>query len=140
LPEPYWAPISTIVVMQSSLGASWAVSWRRLVGTMLGSVVGAALAMIAPRNFWLFVAGVAALGAVCRLARLDRVAYRFAGVTLAIVLLISREQHQWIMAAHRCIEVSIGIAAALAVTALWPDHVPQKVARTRSSGRGASPR
>ena len=31
LPEAYWAPISTLIVMQSTLGAAWTVSKDRLV-------------------------------------------------------------------------------------------------------------
>ena len=33
IPEAYWATISTIIVMQSTLGAALTVSWQRLAGT-----------------------------------------------------------------------------------------------------------
>src|SRR2546430_9513626 len=48
LPEAYWAPITTMVITQSSLGAAFAVSWQRFVGTFLGAAVGA----IVGRFFW----------------------------------------------------------------------------------------
>ena len=35
LPEAYWAPITTLVITQSSLGAARTVSWHRFVGTAL---------------------------------------------------------------------------------------------------------
>jgi hypothetical protein len=41
LPEPFWAPVTTLVITQSSLGAAFDVSWQRFVGTALGAVVGA---------------------------------------------------------------------------------------------------
>src|SRR2546428_9712585 len=41
LPEAYWAPITTMVITQSSLGAAFAVSWQRFVGTFLGAAGGA---------------------------------------------------------------------------------------------------
>src|SRR5262245_38649670 len=44
LQESYWAPITTLVITQSSLGAALAVSWHRFVGTALGAVVGAIVA------------------------------------------------------------------------------------------------
>ena len=44
LPEAYWAVITTIVVMQSTLGASLLISTRRLAGTALGAAMGALLA------------------------------------------------------------------------------------------------
>jgi uncharacterized membrane protein YgaE (UPF0421/DUF939 family) len=46
LPEPYWATISTIVAVQSSLVASWNLSWRRFAGTALGAAMGAALGLL----------------------------------------------------------------------------------------------
>jgi hypothetical protein len=36
LPEAYWAPISAVVVTQSTLGAAWTISRQRLVGTAVG--------------------------------------------------------------------------------------------------------
>ena len=40
LPEPYWATVTTIVIMQSTLGAAWSVSKQRFVGTALGAATG----------------------------------------------------------------------------------------------------
>src|SRR5580658_10791842 len=44
LPASYWAPITTLVITQSSLGAAFAVSSQRFIGTVLGAVVGGAAA------------------------------------------------------------------------------------------------
>src|ERR1700689_3289994 len=44
LPEAYWATISTLVVMQSTLGAALPVSVQRFAGTLIGAVAGAAAA------------------------------------------------------------------------------------------------
>jgi uncharacterized membrane protein YccC len=43
LPEPYWAAVTTIVIMQSTLGAAWTVSKQRFAGTTLGAAMGALL-------------------------------------------------------------------------------------------------
>jgi uncharacterized membrane protein YccC len=40
LPESYWAAVTTIVIMQSTLGAAWTVSKQRFAGTGLGAVMG----------------------------------------------------------------------------------------------------
>src|ERR1039458_2285742 len=40
LPEDYWASISALIVMQSSVGATVSASWTRLAGTAVGAVVG----------------------------------------------------------------------------------------------------
>lgn len=121
LKESYWAPITSIVITQSSLGAAFAVSSQRFVGTMLGALLGALVANYSDHRGLLFGICVFALGILCGLTRVDMNAYRFGGVTLAIVLLVPRTHGPWYVAIHRSIEVAIGIAAALAFSLLWPE-------------------
>ena len=56
--------------------------------------------------------------------RLERTAYRYASVTLTIIVLIPRANRAWIVALHRFIEVSVGIIVALLVVAIWPERSP----------------
>ena len=56
--------------------------------------------------------------------RLEKTAYRYASITLTIIVLIPRSGAPWIIALHRFLEVSVGIIVALAVVALWPEHQP----------------
>jgi uncharacterized membrane protein YccC len=121
-PDAYWAAVSTIVVMQSTLGAAVKVSGQRLAGTALGAAAGALIGTYFPPNAIVFGTGVFVLGAVCAALNLDRAGYRFAGITLAIVLLIGRGGPAWLVAIHRFVETSIGIAVGLVITALWPEH------------------
>jgi uncharacterized membrane protein YccC len=121
LPEAYWAPITTLVITQSSLGAALTVSWRRFVGTVLGASVGAFVASRFGPHVLVFGTGVFVLGLLCAATRADRSAYRFGGVALAIVLLVPRSGSAWQIALHRCAEVSIGIGVALLLTVVWPD-------------------
>lgn len=121
LPEAYWAPITTIVVTQSSLGAALAVSWQRFFGTALGALVGAMIASHFGPNMLVFGISVLLLGLLCAWVRADWSAYRFAGITLAIVELIPRADPAWKTAFHRFAEVSIGIAVALMFAAVWPE-------------------
>ena len=122
LPEAYWAPITTIVITQSSLGAALKVSWQRFVGTALGAVVGAIVASHFGPHVLVFGASVFMLGLLCPLVLADRSAYRFGGITLAIVLLIPRAGPAWEIAFHRFAEVSIGIGVALILTLIWPER------------------
>ena len=46
-------------------------------------------------------------------------AYRFAAITLSVVLLIAHTRPPWVVATHRFVEVFLGIAVAQLVTALW---------------------
>ncbi len=119
LPEAYWATITTLIIMQSTLGAALAVSEQRFAGTALGAVMGALLTTYFGSNLIVFGLGVFVIGLICAALRLED-AYRLASVTLAIVMLIAHTKQAWIVAAHRFIEVSVGIAVGLALTALWP--------------------
>jgi len=120
MPESYWAAITTLIVMQSTLGAAWTVSKQRFIGTAVGAASGWLLASYCEPGIIVFGVAIFALGLVCPILRLDQSAYRFAGVTLAIVILLERGRPPYLIAVHRFVEVSLGIAVALALAALWP--------------------
>ena len=122
MPEAYWAAVTTLIVMQSTLGAALTVSWKRLVGTALGACVGALVTTYFPPKALVFGAVVFAIGLISATLHLDRTAYRFASITLAIVMLIRRTNPAWVVATHRFAEVSVGIVVGLALTALWPER------------------
>ncbi|MEY2395845.1 MAG: hypothetical protein QOF94_2190, partial [Acidobacteriaceae bacterium] len=54
LPEAYWAPISTLIGMQSTLGASLPISMQHFAGTAIGAAVGAVTATYFHENVWAF--------------------------------------------------------------------------------------
>src|SRR5258708_13701269 len=82
LPEAYWAPITTLVITQSSLGAALAVSWQRFVGTALGAMVGAIVASYFVPGGLILAASIFILGLLSAALHADRSAYRFGGITL----------------------------------------------------------
>jgi len=122
LPEAYWAAIATLVVMQSTLAATLLISVERIAATALGAVTAALLATYFTGNVLLFAVAVFVLGLLCTSFRMEKSAYRYASVTLAIIMLIPRSNPAWIVAVHRFFEVSVGILVALSVTAVWPEH------------------
>ncbi len=124
LPEAYWAAITTIIITQSTLGAAWTLSKQRLAGTAMGATAGALLTTYLGSNVAAFGAGVFLLGVICALVHVERNAYRYAGITLAIVMLVAHTQPAWIIAVHRFIEISIGIAVGLILTLLWKPSQP----------------
>src|SRR5467141_805507 len=130
LPESYWAAITTLIVMQSALGTTLPIARRQFAGTAVGAGLGAALVTSFAPSILRFGAGIFLLGLICAALshanrqlrdRLDRTAYRYAGISLAIVMLIAHSESVWVVAVHRFIEVSIGIVVALAMTVLWPE-------------------
>lgn len=118
LPESYWAPISAIVIIQSTINPR-TVAWQRFAGTALGAALGALVATFFSSSALVYGVAVLVCGLLCAVLRLDG-AYRFAAITLSIVLLIAHQRPAWIVASHRFVEVSVGIAVALAVAQLWP--------------------
>jgi len=122
LPATYWAPITTLVITQSSVGAAFTVSSQRFIGTVLGAVVGGAMASYFGPHALVFGICVFILGLLCALTRSGPSAYRFGGVTLAIVVLIPRSDSAWLVAFHRFAEVSIGIGVALLLAVVWPER------------------
>ena len=117
LPEFYWAPISTIVILLSTIDPL-TLAWQRFVGTALGAVVGAVIATFFSPSWWIYGLGIFVCGILSAVLRLAS-AYRFAAITLSIVLLIAHSRPPWVVAVHRFVEVSLGIAVALAVTLVW---------------------
>jgi uncharacterized membrane protein YgaE (UPF0421/DUF939 family) len=124
LPEAYWAAITSLIVMQSTLGDTLTVSGQRFAGTAMGAAAGAFISQHFGPSPVAFGAGVFALGGICLLLHLGRAASALASVTLALVVLVARSDSGWSLALHRFVEVSLGIVVALALTFLWPEHTP----------------
>src|SRR6202140_5806501 len=58
MPEAYWAAIATLVVMQSTLGATLTLSLERIVATGVGASVGALEANYFAANLVAFMLAV----------------------------------------------------------------------------------
>lgn len=118
LPEFYWAPISTIVILLSTADPL-KLAWQRFAGTAVGAALGALVAIFFSPNWIVYAAAIFICGLLCSLLRLSS-AYRFAAIALSIVLLIAHTRPPWIVAIDRFVEVSLGIAVALLIAKLWP--------------------
>jgi uncharacterized membrane protein YgaE (UPF0421/DUF939 family) len=109
-PEYYWAPISTVIIMQSTIHPLQG-AWQRFVGTALGAAFGATVASYVGHTAIIYAAGIFICGILAAVLRAWS-AYRVAAITFSIVVLISRGP-AWVFAWHRFLEVSLGIAVAL---------------------------
>ena len=118
LPEFYWAPISTIVILLSATDQQ-ALAWQRFAGTAMGAALGALIATFLHPNLAIYGLGLFVCGFLCTILRIGT-AYRFAAITLTIILLIAHTRPPWVVGLHRFVEVSLGIAVALAVARVWP--------------------
>ncbi|MGA8646741.1 MAG: FUSC family protein [Candidatus Sulfotelmatobacter sp.] len=121
LPEYYWAPISAIVIIESTIDPR-TVSWQRFAGTALGAALGALVATFFPPKALVYAVAIFLCGVLCALLRL-RGAYRFTAITLSIVVLVAHQRPAWFVASHRFVEVSLGIAVGLGLAEVWPRRV-----------------
>lgn len=117
MPEFYWAPISTIVILLSTINPL-TLAWQRFAGTALGAFLGAVIATNFHANWIVYGGGIFLCGLLSAILRVGS-AFRFAAITLSIVLLITHTSPPWIVAVHRFLEVSIGIAVALLASLIW---------------------
>jgi uncharacterized membrane protein YccC len=122
LPEAYWAVIATLVVMQSPLSSTVPLAVQRIVASALGALLGIIESTYFGANLVAFALTIFVLGLLSMAFRLERVGYSYAGMTLAIIVLIPRPEAPWIAAIHRFAEVSLGILVALAVVAVWREE------------------
>jgi uncharacterized membrane protein YgaE (UPF0421/DUF939 family) len=122
MPEAYWAVIATLVVMQSPLSSTVPLAIQRIVASALGASLGAIESACFGANLVAFALTIFVLGLISSAFRLERVGYSYAGMTLAIIVLIQRPEAPWIAAVHRFAEVSLGILVALAVVAVWREE------------------
>jgi uncharacterized membrane protein YccC len=119
LPQGWWAVITAILVVQTSVGGSFKAALDRLWGTIAGAVYGAIVAVAIPHTTSIGLA-VAIVVAILPLAYLAAVnaAFRVAPVTALIVLLpiYGHAGNPLVSAGERIFEIIIGNVVALAVT------------------------
>lgn len=121
LHDGYWGAISAIIVMQSNMGATVTASRDRLLGTLIGALLGFSFSLFGVLP-WNYILAVLAAVIVCGLLGL-RSSARLAGVTITIIMLVQKAASRWDLALDRVGEVVLGIVVALAVTTLvLPDR------------------
>lgn len=121
LRDGYWGSISAIIVLQSNMGATVSASRDRILGTVIGAILGFSFSLFGTLP-WNYILAVLAAVLVCGLLGL-RASSRLAGVTITIIMLVQTTGSHQTIALHRVIEVVLGIVVALAVTTLvFPDR------------------
>ncbi len=121
LHDGYWGSISAIIVLQSNFGSTVNASRDRILGTLIGTILGFAFSLFGTLP-WNYILAVLAAVIVCGLLGL-RSSSRLAGVTITIIMLVQKAGPRWSLALDRVGEVVLGIVVALLVTTLvFPDR------------------
>ncbi|MGB7547036.1 MAG: FUSC family protein [Terracidiphilus sp.] len=121
LHDGYWGAISAIIVLQSYFGSTITASRDRILGTVIGAVLGFSFSLFGALP-WNYILAVFAAVVLCGLLGL-RSSSRLAGVTITIVMLVQKTGSHWTVALDRVGQVVLGIVVALGVaTLIFPDR------------------
>ena len=113
-PQGFWAVMTAILVTQANVGASLGLAVDRLLGSLLGVIVGGAVALaIADHQSWKYLA-LALTVLVLAFFSARRPPFRIACVTAAIVILGDpRFGPPLSSAGYRMLEVTIGASISV---------------------------
>jgi uncharacterized membrane protein YccC len=121
LPQGFWAVITSVIVMQSSVGGSLKAAVDRLIGTIAGALLGGLVSVAVPHaGAWSLAAALGlALAPLALLAALYP-SFRIAPVTAVIVLLTpgAGSTSPVAFTIDRIVEISLGCIVGLAVALL----------------------
>jgi uncharacterized membrane protein YgaE (UPF0421/DUF939 family) len=127
LPQPYWAAVGAVIVMQSEFNATLKVA---LVGTSIGAVVAIRFAQVIQGNIAAFAVAVVVTVLVCSALKLEE-SQRLAASTVALIMLLGHPQARWLAGIQRFLEVSFGIIVSVLVARfIWPAHSRQMAQKT----------
>ncbi|HEY3813802.1 MAG TPA: FUSC family protein [Caulobacteraceae bacterium] len=129
LPQGYWAVISALLVMQTSTGGTLGASRDRLVGTLLGALVGGVAAYVRPETMWGEM-----LALVLCAGSLTVVAARWPSLKVApvtsVIMIVGNAAHATSLdaARDRVIEITLGsLIGVLAAVLIFPAPARQAV-------------
>ena len=121
LPQGYWAVLTSVIIMQGSVGGSLKAGIDRLIGSFAGAIWGVAVTLAIPHHGIpaLGLALVVALGPLALVSAL-KPSFRIAPVTAIIVLLStsSLQADPVPYAVDRVLEIGLGCIIGLAVSLL----------------------
>ena len=114
LQHPLYALISAVIVTDLEPAKTRTLALPRFAGTVVGSVVGAAINTLLPPSLWTIGSGIFVAMFVSHVFSLPAAA-KVAGYVSGIILL-DHGDSPWSYALFRMIETVLGIAAAVAVS------------------------
>ncbi len=128
---PLYACIACIICTQSTLGQTFRQGISRLIGVLVGGILGTATLLLGPalENLWLktLVLGLVCVAGVWLCLLIKRPTACGMACILPCVILITGVTGvtRYYYAIARMIETVVGLLVALAVNAALPDHRPE---------------
>jgi uncharacterized membrane protein YgaE (UPF0421/DUF939 family) len=110
--ESYWAPIAAVVVLYPGRDDTTRAGVDRFLGTAIGSVFGYAGAALWGGDVLIYGLAIGLAVALCYLVRRPS-ASRLCAVAVSVITLVPHSEPAHLVAFHRFLEVTYGIACAL---------------------------
>lgn len=121
--QSFWVPLTTAIVLQPTLGATLRKGWQRLVGTLLGIVIGGAVVLYLPHS-WLiefFLVLFLFLAYYAKAFNILNYGIFVVPLSMMVVMLLAElvphEAHSLILA--RCYDTLIGAFVAVIVSVIF---------------------
>ncbi len=111
---PFYAAIASIISMQSSVENSFKAGRNRMLGTIIGALVGYLCALISPGNIFLTGIGIICVIYLCNLFNWKE-SSSISGVVFCAIMLNLKGSSPILYSINRITDTFVGIIVAIAV-------------------------
>jgi len=125
--HPYLAPITVILVIQTTIIGSWHHAYQRVLGTIIGVVLTASVARYVGIHGWSIVLLILMGTGAAKLFRLKEPVIH--QIALSTVLVLMFENHSTSYAWDRILDTIIGAVAGLLIQFVVPPDLTNKAAQ-----------
>ena len=134
-PQAYWMVFTAIIVVQTSVGGTITASFERLLGTIVGALIGVAATYLRAKTELQEGLVISAAAAIAAFAAALRPSLRVAPITTAIVLMGGATAHMGPItaAAWRVLEIAIGGVVGVVTTLVVFPARARRVVRLKAS-------
>ena len=136
-PQAYWIVFTAIIVVQTSVGGTITASIERLIGTIVGGLIGVAATYLRAKTALEEGIVISAAAAIAAFAAAVRPSLRVAPITTAIVLMGGAAAHMGPItaAAWRVGEIGIGgVIGVLTTLLVFPARARRAVCQRAAQG------
>jgi uncharacterized membrane protein YgaE (UPF0421/DUF939 family) len=125
-----WAALAAIVVQQAHLGSTYRTAWQRLLGVLIGCLMGGLLTTLLGSNPLSLGIGIFLTVVICSMFNLKE-SLRIACLSVAVVMIlwgIRPQTSPWLFGMYRFFDSCLGVAVAVMIAHLvWPLQVTKKL-------------
>lgn len=110
----FYAVIAAIISMESTISRSFITGKNRMLGTILGAVIGLLFALIKPESPILCAIGIVIIISLCNRLKWSK-SVTIAGIVFIAIMVNMNGKNPWLYSLNRIIDTFIGITIAVLV-------------------------